>query len=120
VPDQDWPEAREEPPPALPDGSMPSYGSHPLPGMPGGDPPLAAFGWGPELGGDDEDPLGQGIPPPGARTGLVVGLLVICGVVLVFLIVVASRGNDSPSSGTASVVDSQAVAKSVAGALSRV
>ncbi len=95
MPDQDWPETHEEPPPALPDGSMPSYGSRPLPGMPGGDPPLAAFGWGPEVGRDDEDPLGQGHPPRTGRIGLVVGLLVICSVALVFLIVIVSRGATS-------------------------
>jgi hypothetical protein len=105
VPDQDWPEAHEEPPPALPDGSMPTYGSHPLPGMPGGDPPLAAFGWGPVLGDVNEDPLGQGQPPRGGRVGLVVSLLVICSVVLVFLIVVATRDDNSPSSGISAVTD---------------
>jgi hypothetical protein len=81
---------------------MPSYGSHPLPGMPGGDPPFAPFGWGPQLGGDEEYPVGHGEPPRKVRIGLVVALLVICSVVVAGLIaVVANRGNDSPNSAPA-------------------
>jgi hypothetical protein len=53
---------------ALPDGSIPFYGSYPLPGMPGGGPPLAAFGWGPEFGDDQEYPLGRRRPSRGILT----------------------------------------------------
>ncbi|TCO14323.1 hypothetical protein EV652_12415 [Kribbella steppae] len=92
LPDHEWAGER----PALPDGSMPAYGSYPLPGMPGGDPPPAAFGWGPELGGDEQYPLGHRKPAP---RGLVVALIVICGLVLAGLItVVAIRASDSSSS----------------------
>ena len=79
---------------ALPDGSIPFYGSYPLPGMPGGDPPLASFGWGPELDDDREYSLGHGEPP---RRGLVIGLLVICSLVIAGLAtVLATRRGDSP------------------------
>lgn len=57
---------------------MPTYRSHPLPGMPGGEPPWPRFGWGPELG-DDEDPLGLAEPAQRGRGGVVIALLVACG-----------------------------------------
>lgn len=99
MPDQDWAGAPGEPRPALPDGSMPTYGSYPLPGTPGGASARAAFGWGPEIGGDDEYPLGQTTVPRKGRIGLVVSLLVICSVMVVGLVVlVASRGDDSTNS----------------------
>ncbi|MGY4765725.1 hypothetical protein ACXC9Q_02270 [Kribbella sp. CWNU-51] len=79
---------------ALPDGSIPFYGSYPLPGMPGGGPPLAAFGWGPELDDDREYSLGHGEP---LRRGLVIGLLVICSLVIAGMAtVLATRRDDSP------------------------
>ncbi|HET6985613.1 MAG TPA: hypothetical protein VFI00_03320 [Kribbella sp.] len=82
--------------PALPDGSIPTYDSHPLPGMPGGDPPFAPFGWGPDIGGDEEYPLSH---TKRRRKGVVVGLLVLCSVLVAGLIAFAAlRGDNSPNS----------------------